>query len=94
LFRFPCVASLRPLLQFRDLYLEYKVFLRWRDASVRVHLERPLGATRLKRAGKPAEFFRYDAKHGFMNEQRPDAHQRQAAGPAWSRTLGFWGKHL
>ena len=48
----------------------------------------------LKLAGKPARFFRYDAKHGFMNEQRPDAHQRQAAEPAWSRTLGFWGKHL
>ena len=36
----------------------------------------------LKRAGKPAEFFRCDAKHSFMNEQRPDAHQRQAAEPA------------
>lgn len=48
----------------------------------------------LKRAGKPAEIFRYPAKHGFMNEQRPDAHQRQAAELAWSRTLAFWAKHL
>jgi carboxymethylenebutenolidase len=48
----------------------------------------------LKAAGKSAEIYRYDAKHGFMNEQRPDAHQRQAAELAWSRTLEFWGKHL
>ncbi len=34
------------------------------------------------------------AKHGFMNEQRPDAHQRQAAELAWSRTLEFWARHL
>jgi carboxymethylenebutenolidase len=48
----------------------------------------------LKKAGKPAEILRYDAKHGFMNEQRPDVHQRQAAELAWSRTIGFLGKHL
>jgi len=48
----------------------------------------------LKKAGKAAEIFRYAAKHGFMNEQRPDAHQRQAAELAWTRTLSFWGKHL
>jgi len=48
----------------------------------------------LKAAGKAAEIHRYDAKHGFMNEQRPDAHQRQVAELAWSRTLEFWGKHL
>jgi carboxymethylenebutenolidase len=48
----------------------------------------------LKSAGKSAEIFRYDAKHGFVNEQRLDAHQRQAAEFAWSRTLAFWEKHL
>ena len=48
----------------------------------------------LQAAGKSAEIFRYDAKHGFMNEQRPDAHQRQAAELAWSRTLEFWARHL
>jgi carboxymethylenebutenolidase len=48
----------------------------------------------LKSAGKPAEIFRYDAKHGFMNEQRLDAHQRKAAELAWGRTLGFLKKHL
>jgi carboxymethylenebutenolidase len=48
----------------------------------------------LKTAGKQAEIYRYDAKHGFMNEQRPDAHQRQAAEAAWARSLDFWKKHL
>jgi carboxymethylenebutenolidase len=48
----------------------------------------------LKSARKPAEIFRYAAKHGFMNEQRPDAHQRQAAEVAWSRTRSFWETHL
>ena len=51
-------------------------------------------AAALKSAGKPAAIYRYDAKHGFMNEQRPDAHQRQAAELAWSRTLEFWAGHL
>jgi carboxymethylenebutenolidase len=48
----------------------------------------------LEAAGKPAEIYRYPAKHGFMNEQRPDVHQRQAAELAWSRTLAFFGYHL
>jgi carboxymethylenebutenolidase len=48
----------------------------------------------LKTAGKTAEIYRYPAKHAFMNEQRPDAHQRQAAELAWSRTLAFFGSQL
>jgi carboxymethylenebutenolidase len=48
----------------------------------------------LKAAGRTAEIYRYDAKHGFMNEQRPDAHERRAAEQAWERMLGFWRKHL
>jgi carboxymethylenebutenolidase len=48
----------------------------------------------LKSAGKSAEIFRYDAPHGFVNEQRLEAHQRPAAELAWSRTLAFWEKHL
>ncbi|MBI4273806.1 MAG: dienelactone hydrolase family protein [Rhizobiales bacterium] len=48
----------------------------------------------LKAAGRPAEIFRYDAKHGFVNEQRPDVHDRKAAELAWERSLGFWKKHL
>jgi carboxymethylenebutenolidase len=48
----------------------------------------------LKAADVSAEIFRYAAKHGFMNEQRPDVHQRQAAELAWSRALAFIGFHL
>jgi carboxymethylenebutenolidase len=47
----------------------------------------------LKAAGKPAEFFRYDADHGFVNEQRT-YHDRKCSEQAWERTLGFWRKHL
>jgi len=47
----------------------------------------------LKAAGKNAEVFRYDAEHGFVNEQR-DAHDRAAAELAWERTLSFWATHL
>src|SRR5947209_4906970 len=47
-----------------------------------------------KAAGKSVEIHRYDAEHGFVNEQRPDAHDRKAAELAWERTLGFWKKHL
>ncbi|MBM3600304.1 MAG: dienelactone hydrolase family protein [Alphaproteobacteria bacterium] len=48
----------------------------------------------LKAAGKSAEFFRYDAAHGFSNEQRPSAHERKSAELAWDRTIQFWKKHL
>ncbi len=48
----------------------------------------------LKAAGKSAEIFRYDAQHGFMNEQRLDSHDRKDAEIAWERTLTFWKKHL
>jgi carboxymethylenebutenolidase len=37
---------------------------------------------------------RCKAKHAFMNEQRPDAHDRRAAELAWGRSLAFWQKHL
>ena len=45
-------------------------------------------------AGKSTEIFRYDAQHGFVNEQRLAAHDRKAAEIAWERTLTFWRKHL
>jgi carboxymethylenebutenolidase len=48
----------------------------------------------LKAAGKDAEFFRYDADHGFVNEQRIAAHNRRDAELAWGRTLDFFKKHL
>jgi carboxymethylenebutenolidase len=47
----------------------------------------------LKAAHKGAELYRYDADHGFLNEQR-DAHDRAAAELAWERTLAFWAVHL
>jgi len=48
----------------------------------------------LRAAGKHDEIFRYDAEHGFVNEQRLTAHDRASAELAWSRTLDFWKKHL
>jgi len=48
----------------------------------------------LKAAGKPAEFFRYDADHAFVNEQRAAVHDREAAELAWSRATAFFHKHL
>jgi carboxymethylenebutenolidase len=47
----------------------------------------------LKAAHRPHEFFRYDADHGFMNEQR-DVHQRAACEQAWKRMLAFWKQHI
>ncbi len=48
----------------------------------------------LKAAGKQAEFFRYDADHAFVNEQRAAVHDREAAELAWSRATAFFHKHL
>ncbi len=48
----------------------------------------------LKAAGKDAEFFRYEADHGFVNEQRMSAHDRECAELAWSRAVAFFKTHL
>jgi carboxymethylenebutenolidase len=48
----------------------------------------------LKAAGKAYEFFRYDADHAFVNEQRAPVHDRQAAELAWGRAVAFFTKHL
>jgi len=48
----------------------------------------------LHAAGKDAEFFRYDANHAFVNEQRMVVHDRRAAELAWSRATAFLNKHL
>jgi carboxymethylenebutenolidase len=45
-------------------------------------------------AGKSVEIHRYDARHGFMNEQEPEVYDRAAAETAWERMLQFWSKHL
>ena len=49
---------------------------------------------KLKSAGKDATVFRYDADHGFVNEQRADAHNRKEAELAWGRMLEFWRRTL
>ncbi|MDB5574183.1 MAG: Carboxymethylenebutenolidase, partial [Tardiphaga sp.] len=48
----------------------------------------------LKDAGKTAEIFRYDADHAFVNEQRAEVHDREAAELAWGRAIAFFKKHL
>jgi carboxymethylenebutenolidase len=48
----------------------------------------------LKAAGNPAEFFRYEADHAFVNEQRAAVHDREAAELAWERATAFFHKHL
>jgi carboxymethylenebutenolidase len=48
----------------------------------------------LKAAGKDAEFFRYDANHAFVNEQRMAVHDRRAAELAWSRAIVFLKRRL
>lgn len=47
----------------------------------------------LKAAGRNDDVFRYDAEHGFVNEQR-DVYDKAAADLAWDRTLKFWATHL
>jgi len=48
----------------------------------------------LKQAGKDAAFFRYDADHAFVNEQRVSVHDRRQAEIAWGRMVSFFEKHL
>src|SRR5215468_9328873 len=40
----------------------------------------------LKAAGAHYELFRYDAQHGFFNEQRPEVYDVEASQQAWERT--------
>jgi carboxymethylenebutenolidase len=47
----------------------------------------------LKAAGKSYEFYRYDASHAFMNEQR-SVHDRHCAELAWERTSAFLKTHI
>ncbi len=48
----------------------------------------------LHAARKDVEFFRYDAHHAFVNEERMAVHDRHAAELAWSRATAFLRKHL
>jgi carboxymethylenebutenolidase len=47
-----------------------------------------------KQAGVQYELFRYDAQHGFFNEQRPEVYNAEASQLAWERTLEFLNTHL
>jgi len=40
------------------------------------------------------EMYRYDAKHAFMNELRPEVYHAASAKLAWDRTLSFLKKEL
>lgn len=46
-----------------------------------------------KAAGKAVEFHRYEADHGFVNEQR-SYYDRKCGEVAWERMLAFWKRHL
>lgn len=48
----------------------------------------------LQAIGIAHEFFRYDADHAFVNEQRMSVHDRAAAELAWGRATAFFKKHL
>jgi carboxymethylenebutenolidase len=43
----------------------------------------------LRQGSATFEVHRYDAKHAFMNEARPEVHNPGAAAQAWERTLHF-----
>ena len=47
----------------------------------------------LKAARKDFEFYRYDAEHGFVNEQR-NPHSHGQAEIAWGRMLQYLKKHV
>jgi carboxymethylenebutenolidase len=48
----------------------------------------------LKASPSKFEIYRYDAKHAFMNEARPEVHDAASATLAWDRTLAFLKKSL
>jgi carboxymethylenebutenolidase len=48
----------------------------------------------LKESKSRFELYRYDAKHAFMNEARPEVHNAAAAKTAWDRTLAFLKKAM
>lgn len=51
--------------------------------------------TSLTEAGRPVTFHWYDnAAHRFMEDNRPDAYNPEAATLAWQRTLSFLHTHL
>jgi carboxymethylenebutenolidase len=43
----------------------------------------------LRQSKSKFELYRYDAKHAFMNEARPEVYDALSAQTAWTRTLAF-----
>ena len=62
--------------------------------SMSTHPAQLVGKKGMKSAGKSLELHRYDAEHGFANEQRLTVHDRQAAELAWGRAAEYFAKHL
>ena len=48
----------------------------------------------MKAAGLQPDFYRYEADHAFVNEQRMAVHDREAAEIAWQRATTFFRTHL
>jgi len=62
----------------------------WESALSVTNLEK-----RLRKAGRPAEFYTYPGTgHWFFESDRPEAYQPQAAQLAWQRTLNFLQQQL
>jgi len=56
----------------------------WCNPNAVANLEK-----RLKDGGVKYELHRYDAKHAFMNEARPEVYDANVAKLAWERTIAF-----
>ncbi|TMA23452.1 MAG: dienelactone hydrolase family protein, partial [Deltaproteobacteria bacterium] len=48
----------------------------------------------LKEFGKTCEIYRYDAQHAFLNSERKEVYNPQAAKLAWDRCLAWFRKYL
>ncbi len=49
---------------------------------------------KLRAAGKTFELHRYEGAHAFMNSDRREVHDPEAAQLAWDRALAFFRRHL
>ncbi len=61
----------------------------WCDAAAVNSLEQAL-----KTGNVDHVLYRYDAQHGFFNEQRPEVYDANASLDAWGRSLAFLEQHL
>lgn len=49
---------------------------------------------KLRASGKDVEVFRYEAQHAFMNSERREVYDPEAAKLAWQRCVDFFGRRL